>query len=156
MKPVSVCWAMSVMIAVCVTPGVGSFMRRTAAISHPMMLVQEDGTVAVPGSAEAPGSTAGSDDDDQSGQVGNNCQGSDGQGPDGQTPDDDSAQPPTSMQQQTPDDDSAADQQEPPTNVQQPPSDDDGDDTAAQQKSDDNSDQGEGDTHAPASGDDQN
>jgi hypothetical protein len=140
MKPVSVCWAMSVMIAVCVTPGVGSFMRRTAAISHPMMLAQEDGTVAVPGSAEAPGSTAGSDDDDQSGQVGNNGQGSDGQGPDGQTPDDDSA----------------ADQQEPPTNVQQPPSDDDGDDTAAQQKSDDNSDQGEGDTHAPASGDDQN
>jgi hypothetical protein len=141
---------MSVMIAVCVTPGVSSFMR-PATTSHPVMLAQEDGAVAVPGSAEAPGSTAGSDDGDQSGQVGNN-----GSGSDGQTPDDDSAQQPsTSMQQQTPDDDSA-DQQEPPTNVQQPPSDDDGDDTAAQQKSDDNSDQGEGDTPAPASGDDQN
>src|SRR5271154_2127114 len=114
MKPVSMCWAMSVMVAVCVTPGVSSFMR-PGTLSHPVMLAQDGGAVAVPGSAEAPGSTAGSDDDDQSGQVGNN-----GQGSDGQTPDDDSAQqPPTSMQQQTPDDDSAADQPEPSTNVQQ-------------------------------------
>jgi hypothetical protein len=111
MKPVSMCWAMSVMIAICVTPGFSSF-RRPGALSHPAMLAQDDGPVAVPGSADAPASNGSDDDDDQSGQAAN----------DGQTPDDDSAQ-------------------QPPTNMQQPPADDDGD-TSAQQQSDDNGDQG--------------
>ncbi len=111
MKPVSMCWAMSVMVAICLTPGFSSF-RRPGAVSHPAMLAQDDGPVAVPGSADAPGANGSDDDDDQSGQAANGDQ----------TPDDDSAQ-----------------QQQP--NMQQPPADDDGD-TSAQQQSDDNGDQG--------------
>src|ERR1700722_7884779 len=106
MKPVSMCWAMSVMIAVCVTPGVSSLVRR-GVVSHPTMLAQEDGAVAVPGSAEGPGST--SSDEDQSGQAGGNNNGfgdngfgNNGLGNNGQTPDDDDSaqQPPTSAQQE--------------------------------------------------------
>ncbi len=113
MKPVSMCWAMSVMIAICVTPGFSSFSRPLAP-AHPAMLAQDGGPVAVPGSADAPASNGSDDDDDQSGQAANN----------GQTPDDDSAQ-------------------QPPSNMQQPPADDDGDgDASTQQQSDDNADQG--------------
>jgi hypothetical protein len=125
MKPVSMCWAMSLMVAICVTPGFSSF-RRPVALSHPAMLAQDDGPVAVPGSADAPGSNGSDDDDDQSGQAANGEQ----------TPDDDSSQ-----------------QQQPPTNMQQPPADDDGD-TSAQQQSGDSGDQDS--TPAPSSGDDQN
>jgi hypothetical protein len=105
------CWAMSVMVAICVTPGFDGF-RRPGAAPHPAMLAQDNGPVAVPGSADAPASNGSDDDDDQSGQAAN----------DGQTPDDDAAQ-------------------QPPANMQQPPTDDDGD-TSAQQQSDDNGDQG--------------
>ena len=73
MKPVSMCWAMSVMVAICVTPGFSSF-RRPVALSHPAMLAQDDGPVAVPGSADAPASNGSDDDDDQSGQAANDGQ----------------------------------------------------------------------------------
>jgi len=156
MKPVSMCWAMSVMIAVCVTPGFRSLMR-SGTMSPPVLLAQDDGNLAVPGSADAPGTNGPDDYNDQTGQAMNN----------GQTPDDPGMQPPgvqpgEGAAEQPPDegaaaqrpDDDDANQQDPPSNVQQSPADDDGDDAAAEQKQDDNADQG--DAQAPAAGDDQN
>ncbi|MGA8568930.1 MAG: hypothetical protein WB580_14150, partial [Candidatus Binataceae bacterium] len=102
MKPVPMSWVISALVAICLTPGLSSFPRRGAA-PQPTMLAQDDGAVAVPGSADAPAAPSANDDsDDQSGQAQNN----------GQTGDDPDAA------------------QQPPANMQQPPADDSGDDTS--------------------------
>ena len=124
MKSVSMSWAISAAIAICLTPGLGSFTPRVPAAPHPAMLAQADAPVAVPGSADAPAPNPADDDDEQSGQAANN----------GQTPDDPDAA------------------QQPPADMQQPPADDEGGDTSAQQQSDDNGDQG-ATPAAPSSGD---
>lgn len=130
MKSVSMSWVMSAVIAVCLTPTLCSFTRRAPA-PHPEMLAQDDGSVAVPGSADAPAPNADDDDGYQSGQAQSN--------------------------DQTQDDPDSA--QQPPANMQQPPADDsgeNGDDTSAQpQSGGDNGDQGEAPT-SPSSGNDEN
>lgn len=126
MKPVLMIWAMSALIAIGVAPRFGGLTPRPSA-PYPAVLAQSDGPVAVPGSADAPGTTAAdaAADDDQSGQAANN----------GQTPNDaDSAQ-------------------QPPADLQQLPADDSGDDTSAQPPSE-NGDEGTTPA-APSSGDDE-
>lgn len=124
MKSVTTSWAISAVIAVCVTPGLGRFTPRDAAAPRPAMLAQDDAPVAVPGSADAPAPNASDDDDDQNGQNGQAAN-------NGQTPDDPDAA------------------QQPPANTQQAPADDGNGDTSAQPQSDDNGDQGT--TPAPPS-----
>jgi hypothetical protein len=129
MKSASISWAMSAVLAICLTPGLSSFAPRNSA-TDPTALAQADGAVAVPGSADTQG-PGGGDDDYQAGQA--------------QAPDDSDAteQPPANMQQPNADDsgdDSSAQN---------------GDDTSAQQQSADDADQGA--TPAkPQSGDDDN
>lgn len=91
MKSVSMSWAMSAVIAICVAPGLSSLAPRGAA-AHPMTLAQDDAPMAVPGSADAQGPVGGGDDDYQSGQA--------------TAPDDSDAaqQPPANMQQPPADD----------------------------------------------------
>jgi hypothetical protein len=114
MKSVSMSWAMSALIALCVTPGLSGLTSRGAPFHPmplaPMTLAQNGGPVALPGSADAPGSNTADDDDDQAGQA------------------------------SAPDDPDSAEQ--PPADMQQPPADDGGDDTYAQPPVDDNGDQG--------------
>jgi hypothetical protein len=81
MKSVTTSWAISAVIAVCVTPGLGRFTPRDPAAPRPAMLAQDDAPVAVPGSADAPAPNASDDDDDQNGQNGQAAN-------NGQTPDD--------------------------------------------------------------------
>ncbi len=109
MKPVPMSWVISALVAICLTPGLKSFTRRGAA-PQPTMLAQDDGGVAVPGSADAPAAPSGDEDsDEQSGQAQNN----------GQTQDNGQAQDNPDAAQQTQGDPDAA--QQPPANMQQPP-----------------------------------
>jgi len=119
-------WVISAVVAICLTPGLKSFTRRGAA-PQPTMIAQDDGGVAVPGSADAPAAPSGDEDsDEQSGQAQNN----------GQTQDDPDAS------------------QQPPANMQQPPADDSGDDTSTQQPQSGDSGDQEAAPAAPSSGDD--
>jgi hypothetical protein len=148
MKPVPMSWVISALVAICLTPGLKSFTRRGAA-PQPTMLAQDDGGVAVPGSADAPAAPSGDEDsDEQSGQAQNNGQTQDnGQAQDnGQTRDNPDAP------QQTQGDPDAA--QQPPANMQQPPADDSGDDTSTQQPQSGDSGDQEAAPAAPSSGDD--
>jgi hypothetical protein len=126
MKSVLTSWALSAVIAVCLTPGLRGLARNAATSSHPPIFVQNDAPMAVPGSADAQGPVGGGDDDGnyQPGQAQNN----------GQEPDDpDSAEQP------------------PPANMEQPPDSDSGNDTSAQPQSGDN-----GDQETPLSSGDEN
>jgi len=128
MKSVSISWAMSALLAFCLTPGMSSLASRRAA-KHPTTLAQADGSVAVPGSADAQGS-GGGDDDYQAGQA--------------QTPDEPDAEQQPNMQQ-APADDNGGD-----SSAQN------GDDNNnAQQQSGDDADQG-ATQGQPQSGDDDN
>jgi hypothetical protein len=125
MKSALMSWAMSAVIAVCVTPGLSRVAPRGAA-AHPLTLAQDDAApMAVPGSADAQEPVGGG----EPGQA---------------TPPDDSGQA-------TPPDDPDPAQQ-PPVNMQQPPADDNGDDTSTQQQSGDDTYQG-ATPAAPSSGD---
>jgi len=129
-------WVISALVAICLTPGLKSFTRRGAA-SQPTMLAQDDGGVAVPGSADAPAAPSGDEDsDEQSGQAQNNGQAQDN---------------PDAAQQTQGDPDAA---QQPPANMQQPPADDSGDDTSTQQPQSGDSGDQEAAPAAPSSGDD--
>jgi hypothetical protein len=158
MKPVPMSWVISAVVTICLTPGLKSFARRGAA-PQPTMLAQDDGGVAVPGSADAPAAPSGDEDsDEQSGQAQNNGQTQDnGQAQDnGQTQGDpDAAQQtqgdPDSAQQTQGDPDAA---QQPPANMQRPPADDSGDDTSTQQPQSGDSGDQEAAPAAPSSGDD--
>jgi hypothetical protein len=110
MKSVLMSWAMSALIAICLTPGFGH-LTQTSPPPHPAMLAQDDGPVALPGSADAPEPNAADDENNQPGQAANN-----GQALDGQMPGDPEAA------------------QQPPQQLQQPPADDNDDDAAAQQQ----------------------
>jgi hypothetical protein len=133
MKSIPMRWAISAVIAICVTPGFGR-RTQTSPPPHPAMLAQDSGPVAVPGSADAPPPNAADDTNDQSGQAVNN----------GQKPGED----------QTPGDPDAA--QQPPMNTQPAPADDNGDDTSAQQQQQPGDNGDEGATSAPPSSGDDN
>jgi hypothetical protein len=165
MKPVSMSWAMSVVVAICLTPGFRSSLRSDATqhptatqrltAQHLMRIAQadspddsqSDGAVAVPGSADSPVPLDGSDEDtDQSGLLTKN----------GQTPDDDASQQMPSDVRQPPDDDESNDEDsstrrqraDQPSDEDQgatsarSSSSEDSDDTATQSQSDENDDQG--------------
>ncbi len=154
MKPVPMSWVISAVVAICLTPGLKSFTRRGAA-PQPTMLAQDDGGVAVPGSADAPAAPSGDEDsDEQSGQTQNNGQAQDnGQTQDnGQAQDNGQTQDNPDAAQQTQGDPDAA--QQPPANMQQPPADDSGDDTSTQQPQSGDSGDQEAAPAAPSSGDD--
>jgi hypothetical protein len=134
MKSVLMSWALSAVIAICVTPGFGRLIKSSSP-SHPAMLAQEGGPVALPGSADAPEPNAADDENDQAGQAANNGQ-----------PPDDNGQPP--------DDADAA--QQPPMNAQPAPADDNGDDTSAQQQQPGNNEEGGAPIDQPHYTDDNN
>lgn len=116
MKSVPMSWVISALVAICVTPGFGSFARGGRAPAPAAILAQNEAPLAVPGSADAPPPAVDEDGNYQAGQA------------QGQMPNDaDSAQ-------------------QPPANAQQQPDDDGGDDASAQQQqqqqqSDDNGDE---------------
>jgi hypothetical protein len=139
-------WVISAVVAICLTPGLKSFTRRGAA-PQPTMLAQDDGGVAVPGSADAPAAPSGDEDsDEQSGQAQNNGQAQDNPDAAQQTQGD-----PDAAQQTQGDPDAA---QPPPANMQQRPADDSGDDTSTQQPQSGDSGDQEAAPAAPSSGDD--
>jgi hypothetical protein len=139
-------WVISAVVAICLTPGLKSFTRRGAA-PQPSMLAQDDGGVAVPGSADAPAAPSGDEDsDEQSGQAQNNGQAQDNPDAAQQRQGD-----PDAAQQTQGDPDAA---QPPPANMQQPPADDSGDDTSTQQPQSGDSGDQEAAPAAPSSGDD--
>ena len=121
MNSVSMSWAMSAVIAICVTPGLSSLAPRGAA-PHRVTLAQDYPPVAVPGSADAQGPIGSGDDDSQAGQA--------------TLPDDsDSAQQPPANMQQPPADDSGGDMS---TQQQLDDNDDQGATPAAPSSGDDN------------------
>jgi hypothetical protein len=134
MKSVLMSSALSAVIAICVTPGFGR-LTKSSAPSHPAMLAQEGGPVALPGSADAPEPNAADDENDQAGQAANNGQ-----------PPDDNGQPP--------DDPDAV--QPPPMNAQPAPADDNGDDTSAEQQQPGNNEEGGAPIAPPTYGNDNN
>jgi hypothetical protein len=125
-KSVLTSWALSALVAVCLTPGLRGLARHAVTSSHRLIFVQNDAPMAVPGSADAQGPVGSGDEDGnyQPGQAPNN----------GQEPDD-----PDSAEQQ------------PPPNMEQPSDSDSGNDTSAQPQSGDN-----GEQEAPLSSGDEN
>jgi hypothetical protein len=130
MKSLSISWAMSAALAICLTPGLSSFAPRRA-VALPAALAQADGPVAVPGSADAQGS-GGGEGDYQAGQA--------------QPPDDPDAEQQPNVQQAPADDDDGD------SSAQN--GDDNNNANNAQQQSGDDADQGATQAQPPSNDDD--